>query len=367
MPMDSHFPVNGSFDWGNHNYTSQPYNEDPAENTIDNIVLPIICVCGILGIIFTVVVLSRKSMCTSTNCYLMALAIADLIFLLLFASRMIEKHLEEDSQDHMHFRIYGAYASIFMNVFLLTSVWITVILALERYIAICRPFLAAKVCTVNRARVFVVLIFIFAFICRVANFWEHKLESGYDPVLNKSQTYLGHTHFSFDPHYMTVYPWVIDVTIGSIIPFVLLLVLNLTLIMEVRKSTRYVQRNMMVASRSSNSIQREEIQITIMLISVVIVFFVCQVPYVVYMAIMSVTKYKPLAINLGPFRHIAILLLALKSAINFLLYCWFSEKFWATFKRTFCVGRCAGFSKGANGQYNDLRRMSNCKTTESTI
>lgn len=47
----------------------------------------------------------------------------------------------------------------------------------------------------------------------------------------------------------------------------------------------------MVARNASNVVQREELQITIMLISVIIVFFICQAPYVIYTAIVSITKY----------------------------------------------------------------------------
>lgn len=40
------------------------------------------------------------------------------------------------------------------------------------------------------------------------------------------------------------------------------------------------------------------------------------------------------------FSDITQILLAIKSACNFILYCWFSEKFWNTFKRIFCLRHC---------------------------
>ena len=58
---------------------------DALETAVYRAVLPVICVFGVLGILLTLIVLSRKTMRTSTNCYLMALSIADLVFLALLA------------------------------------------------------------------------------------------------------------------------------------------------------------------------------------------------------------------------------------------------------------------------------------------
>ena len=46
-----------------------------------------------------VIVLSRKNMSTSTNCYLMGLAIADLLFLFLLASILADNQFEENSKE----------------------------------------------------------------------------------------------------------------------------------------------------------------------------------------------------------------------------------------------------------------------------
>ena len=48
--------------------------------------------------LISVIVLSRKNMSTSTNCYLMGLAIADLLFLFLLASILADNQFEENSK-----------------------------------------------------------------------------------------------------------------------------------------------------------------------------------------------------------------------------------------------------------------------------
>ena len=90
---------------GNEDYNSGESSLEMPEagRIIYRIVLPIICARGILGIILTVIVLSRKNMFTSTNCFLMALAIADLLFLLLFATTLADKEFCPHSKSFYHY------------------------------------------------------------------------------------------------------------------------------------------------------------------------------------------------------------------------------------------------------------------------
>ena len=53
--------------------------------------------------------------------------------------------------------------------------------------------------------------------------------------------YMMPTELSQNDHYITLYPWIVDGVICSILPFLLLVVLNARLIWEVRKSTQYIQ------------------------------------------------------------------------------------------------------------------------------
>jgi hypothetical protein len=98
-----------------------------AALTIHSVILPVVCVFGILGIILTLVVLTRKTMRTSTNCYLIALSVADLIFLVLLGSKLAVEHCFaiQDSRVHSVVMIYGEYAKIVTNIALMASVWMT--------------------------------------------------------------------------------------------------------------------------------------------------------------------------------------------------------------------------------------------------
>jgi len=245
---------------------------ETASTVVYRVILPIICTFGIVGILLTLIVLSRKSMRTSTNCYLMALSVADLAFLVLIASLFIHS----PAHDSETFHVYAVYAAIMANVTLMASIWLTVVLAVERYVAICRPFLAARVCTVQVAATAIGVVFALALASRMPNFWEHQIDWYRDPTAgNRSVAWVRMTDLAHNKLYQRLYSWLVDASLASIVPFVLLLVLNVSLVREVRRSTRYLQHH--VAGSVSSTTQREELQISVMLISIVVVFFICQV------------------------------------------------------------------------------------------
>lgn len=116
-----------------------------GEKIISNILLPLVCLCGIAGILLTIIVLSQKHMSTSTNCYLLALSSTDLVFLAMLTISLIQMIRFQSSDSHIVLQVYVHFAPVFMKIALMASIWLTVMLAVERYVAICQPFLAAKV------------------------------------------------------------------------------------------------------------------------------------------------------------------------------------------------------------------------------
>ncbi|KAA0199984.1 hypothetical protein HAZT_HAZT001376 [Hyalella azteca] len=56
------------------------------------VLVPFITVIGVCGNIITIAVLTRKSMRSSTNFYLTALALSDMLYLLLFFSLSLQHH-----------------------------------------------------------------------------------------------------------------------------------------------------------------------------------------------------------------------------------------------------------------------------------
>ncbi|XP_032375971.1 thyrotropin-releasing hormone receptor [Etheostoma spectabile] len=128
------------------------------EQAITIFLTMLICVVGIAGNIMVVlVVLRTKHMVTPTNCYLVSLAVADLIVLLAAGLPNIS--------DVVAFWIYG-YTGCLCITYLqylginVSSCSITAF-TIERYIAICHSIKAQFICTVSRAKRIIAAVWVF--------------------------------------------------------------------------------------------------------------------------------------------------------------------------------------------------------------
>uniref|UniRef100_A0A8C5RJR9 Thyrotropin-releasing hormone receptor n=1 Tax=Laticauda laticaudata TaxID=8630 RepID=A0A8C5RJR9_LATLA len=132
----------------------------------------LICGLGIVGNIMVVlVVLRTKHMRTPTNCYLVSLAVADLMVL-------VAAGLPNITESIYGFWVYG-YIGCLCITYLqylginASSCSITAF-TIERYIAICHPIKAQFLCTFSRAKK--IIIFVWAFTSIYCMLWFFLLD-----------------------------------------------------------------------------------------------------------------------------------------------------------------------------------------------
>ncbi|KAK7102400.1 hypothetical protein V1264_020623 [Littorina saxatilis] len=325
-------------------------------------VKPIVYTVGIVGIVLTIVILSRKTMCTSTNCYLTALAVADLIVLVILSANIVVEHVMSCMREHEDiFFAFFHISTIFLNMALFASVWITVVLAVERYIAICHPMQAMSICTRTRARIMVAAVFFAAFLARLPNFLDMQfIEKKIRADDNTTYTKMVMEWGDEDLYDNAVYSFVVPGFLAGLLPLIALAVLNTLLVVEIRKSTRYLRYHLAADSRIHSVISNEEKKITLMLIFIIFAFFVCQCPFMIYTGITAINDYYFHKLpDLQMVHNFALVVLAMKSACNFILYCWFSEKFWTTFKQIFCLRHCLPEQPLVHNGHNGCQRNGN--------
>ena len=314
-------------------------NNLPDYQRFFNVFLPTACAIGIVGIILTVVVLGRKNMTTSKNSYLTALAIADQGFLVFLASEFFASETMSMEVYYKYYLYSGNIAPIFVETFLMASVWLTVVLAVERYIAICHPLKAISICTVNRARLIIAVIFVLSFISRILRFFEFKITSSLS--CNHTLYHALPTEMALSDSYKKTYPIIVDCIFGCVWPMIALVLFNIKLILEIKRSSKYPRFHDI---NMQNMISRDQLKITMILIGIIIVFFVCQAPILVCYTMRHILSYTITTMEQQSISNmvtfIALCLLTFKSSVNFIVYCWFSEKFWNTFKRVFCAKMC---------------------------
>lgn len=117
-------------------------------------IMPFLVVITIIANTLIVLVLSKKHMRTPTNLVLMAMALSDMLTLLFPAPWLL--YLYTFGNHHRPLRPLSAcYAYNFMNevipaLFHTASIWLTLALAIQRYIYVCHPPLARTWCTMER-------------------------------------------------------------------------------------------------------------------------------------------------------------------------------------------------------------------------
>ena len=303
---------------------------------VQRFMVPIIVSWGILGNIFNIVVLRNPKMRSSTNIYLMALACCDSMYLL-FSLTLSFLHCSNQEQSAMAF-YYIPYGRVASDLFGNTAVWLTVSFTLERYIGVCHPMKGKAWCTVGKAKIAALITFIVCVVNTVPEIFEMKIIRS-NTEFSEMRYECRYTEFAESKSYQIGYYWWY-VTLFTFLPLVLLSIFNSLLIRSVWKANK--NRKLLSNSRLLGENQKqnsEQQKVTTMLITVVLIFILCQLPQAVLLIYKSYLKSRGIPHPADLFRiagNICNLLVQVNSSVNFLLYSYFSSKFRRTFKKLFC-------------------------------
>lgn len=155
---------NGTSAMGNVTVHSTPPNLEAFQSMylpVHGILAPIICVLGIVANCLNIVVLTRKNMITPTNILLTGLAISDgLTMAAYFPYSILNYHVYKQGEPppplgNAHYLLFFAIFSVIMHSI---SIWLTVSLAIFRYIVIRYPRRGARLCSVQRANLTVIIV-----------------------------------------------------------------------------------------------------------------------------------------------------------------------------------------------------------------
>ena len=289
---------------------------------------PIICVVGLTGNILTLIVLSHKKMLTSTNVFLSALAVADIIKLLndlLYFLVSILMRTHPDAGNRMMGYMYPFSHYIF-NEAVCVAAWLTVSVAVERYISVCHATTAKAVCTVSRARVISTIVFVIMSLLAVPSALRYQRKVVPEPGKNGTMFEIELSPLGRNERFMTGYTWIQNL-LRSIIPLFVLLILNTCIIHALRK-----QR---VPGKKMSSRNR----ITMMLIVVIVVFIICIFPDAIMSTFFGYGYIEGSYLVKG-IREFTDTLLAINSAVNFMIYCLCSRSFRDIFAEIFLKHCC---------------------------
>ena len=199
-------------------------------------------ILGILGNILSIAVLQKDRHNKVAVFLLQSLAIVDTLVLVisLFALSLIYALLPFIGQSELKRDIIPYLVKYIHPLGYMAqcgTIWITLLLAVNRFIAICKPFHAAKWCTLTKARIQVVIVVLVDILLNFPRFFQYDIIEIDTPhnktIISANETAIGE-HSLFGVIYTNFfYTFVVLVA-----PLAALTVLNLLIIKELKYSSR---------------------------------------------------------------------------------------------------------------------------------
>ncbi|GAA6064930.1 thyrotropin-releasing hormone receptor [Tachysurus ichikawai] len=324
--------------FGNDNRTLGIWADQSFEYKVVSVLLVIvICGAGIVGNVMVIlVVLTTKHMRTPTNCYLVSLAVADLIVL-------TAAGLPNITESFFGGWVYG-YGGCLSITYLqylginASSCSITAF-TVERYIAICHPIKAQFLCTLSRAKKIIVLVWVFTTIYCVMWFLLSDIETKiYDNITLTVCAYKVSRRL-YKPIYFADFTlfYVVPLLLASVLYGLIARILFLNpLPSDPKEKAQTWRKGSRAESKkhsknsSFGSTAASRRQVTKMLAVVVILFALLWMPYRTLVVVNSFLKD---SYSDTWFLLFCRLCIYLNSAINPVIYNAMSQKFRAAFRK----------------------------------
>lgn len=317
-----------------------------------NIVLPIICLFGLVGNILNIVVFTRSryrhtldDIEKSATAGLVALALSDLLFCLVGLPEPILNSPKKGSSEafHMISLYYKTYKQPLMNLFLFSSTWLIVAISAERYVAVCYPLHARWFIQLKRTIAVDVIIYMLSVLINIPSFLKYQVvrfgcPDGTTSILVTMTSFYLKT--SVNEGYRIAYT-----VMGAFVPLAFLTLCNIRLMVEVYRSRRRyrTERHKYATSKA-----------TLILMAIILMYLLLVCPSMLLTFFSDVLSYRSQAFF---YRYRTAVVLTnvtqgINFAVNFILYCAVSKPFRDNVKRQLCRSSAANNLSNASETNN---------------
>lgn len=236
--------------------------------------------------ILVVLVLTRRSMRNATNVILIAIAISDSLTGLVTIPVMVYAYTHYEAGD-LALTEHWCEAFMLVRYFLsrsfhTMSIWLTLLLGIQRLVSVSFPFRAQTLFTIPRTVVAICIV------CLVSPFLHI-----YHAFKKKTIPQGGICEWRLESpcRESCVYLWLVTVLM-HFLPCVCLVISTIAMVIMMRKSTQRMRESQMIASQQ-NLIRRdvESRRISCVVIAIVVVFLIPEIPYGTFFLISASLKH----------------------------------------------------------------------------
>ena len=288
-------------------------------------IAPTLCVFGVIGNIITLIVLSKQQLMESPYVYLKALAITDMSALFFTFPFLV---FSRESASYS-WKWYDAFVfTPFLNFFTASSIWITVVMTIDRFIFVKFPLWARWRCNRVNAQVRIWVILAITVVISVPCIFY------YDVVQIKNKHEINMTHIGNIERYRLFPTYfkrgqfnkvlnIICIVLIHFIPLVVMGSINIYLICAIQQA-RVAREELNLRNNKETEWQKDQRRFTVTLISIVFLATISILPAAVMdILIQSGTHTYYIQIV----QIVSNLLMWLNLSMNFVLYCAFNKKF----------------------------------------
>jgi len=209
------------------------------------------------------------------------------------------------------------------------TAWLTVSVAVERYIFVCHATRAHLVCTVRRAVIIGLTVVVSMTIVALPSALRYHRTACRDAASNDTVFEVQLTEFGRSQPFAGVYTWTLSL-LRSIVPLIVLVGFNARIIYSLRTAATLAGGKSDGSGGDDRRQQRRAAKnrsVTLMLVVVVVVFVVCILPDAIMSVVFGVGYVDERDQVAKGAREFSDALLALCSAVNFVVYCLCSVQF----------------------------------------
>ena len=320
----------------------------PEAFFINGFVSPILIFFTLVTNVFVVLILLRRHMRSPTNTILAAMAISDTftgvtplpVFIHFFS---LDNYI--DFVEYHWCYLYKYLGELIPTIFHTASIWLTVSLAIQRYVYICHTAAARRFCTIQNVIVASVIIYVLAILSQITRFFDFEfspfpfslLDSPNDTVVFCVER-ISPWVLKNEDLYFNLYFW-FRVIFIHLVPCTILVVINSVLILTLRTAHKRRMQLLKQNKESESTKLKDSNCTTLMLVTVVGVFLLVELPLGIIMIlhliqnnfdldIMTDKTFKLLNMASNTF-------ILLSYPLNFFIYCGMSRQFRETFMSMF--------------------------------
>ncbi|XP_047021675.1 G-protein coupled receptor dmsr-1-like [Helicoverpa zea] len=327
----------------------------------------LICLLGSAANSVNIAVLSRKEMISSTNSILTGLAVADLLVMIDYIPLALHIYTDicaELNRNSYAWAVYVYFHSIFSQTFHTISIWLTITLAVWRFIAIKFPQKNRTLCNKKNTNIAIAVAYAVCPILCLPIYFAMKIQeipssskNGHENVTLNDTDIIKNATVSTEREYaivmtdnnelLTAIFWIYSVFI-KLIPCVVLSILSVLLILKMKSSDRRRQKLLKKSAITTNEGEKARLnedggkragggggrtdRTTRMLVALLGLFLATELPQALFGLLTAIAPHL-FQVCYYAFGEVMDLMALVGSAVNFVLYCSMSRQFRSTFTR----------------------------------